>query len=183
MRVLDSRWLPKDDSLPWVVNGIHIDPATRTRREEYGWAASMATGSMILDAATGYVPNWHVLPYILLRTPVCRTVIACDMDPRQAQMPYHPAIVRMQGNLMCLPYLDNQFDTVFCISTLEHLDPAEQAASARELLRVCKPGGRMVLTADFASWLPGLFGLPFGPDECPEPKLSPPVYALAFVKD
>lgn len=183
MRVLYSGWLLKDDSLPWVINGIHVDPATRTRREEYHWAAGMASGNMILDAATGYVPNWHMLPYIVLRTPICRTVVACDMDPRQKDMPYHPAIVRMNGNLMCLPYLDGQFDTTFCISTLEHLEPAEQQASARELYRVTKPGGRVVITADFGSWIPALYGQPIGPHNPDEPALSPPVYAFAFIKE
>lgn len=175
-----SGWLTRDDSLPWMVNGIAVDPATRTRREEYHWAYKQAAGSLMLDAATGYVPTWHMLPYILANVPVPRTIIACDVDPRQSQMPPHPAVIRMNGNLFCLPFLDSQFDTVFCISTLEHLEPTDRAAAARELLRVCKPGGRLVLTADLAPWLPTLFGLEPGSDSSDEPKLSPPVYALVM---
>jgi SAM-dependent methyltransferase len=183
MQVIDSRWLCRDDWQTWTVNGIAIDPATRTRKEEYAWALAQTKGSLILDAATGYVPSWHMLPYILVNVPIPRTVIACDVDPRQAQMPAHPAIVRMHGNLTCLPYLDGQFDSVLCISTLEHLDPAERMAGAKELLRVCKPGGRLVLTADIAWWLPTLFGLPPGSDSPDDPALSPPVYALSLIKD
>lgn len=182
MEVIDSRWLCRDDDLSWTVCGIKVDPATRTRREEYTFAASMAQGTLLLDAATGYVPGWHLLPYILTNVPVPRTVIACDVDPRQAQMPGHPAVVRMHGNLCCLPYLDAQFDSTFCISTLEHLEPAERMASAKELLRVTKPGGRLVLTADLGWWLPSLFGFPVGSDSPDEPTLSPAVYVLAFTK-
>ena len=180
--IIDSRWLLKDDFLSWTVNGIKVDPATRTRREEYTWALAQTSGSLILDAATGYVPTWHMFPYIATNLPIPRTVIACDADARQQQMPPHPAVVRMYSNLVCLPYLDAQFDTVCCISTLEHLEPAERMASAKELLRVCKPGGRMVLTADLAPWLPTLWGLPHGADAPDQPALSPPVYALSFIK-
>ena len=183
VKLLESRWLLKDDSLPWVVNGIHVDPATRTRREEYHWAHMQAKGSLLLDAATGYVPTWHMLPYILANVPTPRTIIACDMDPRQSQMPGHAAVVRMHGNLLALPYLDAQFDTVFCISTLEHLNPVEAVRAAAELYRVCKPNGRLVLTADLAPWLPTLFGLPAGPDQPAQPALSPPVYALVMEKE
>lgn len=182
-QIIDSRWLLRDDSLPWTVNGIPVDPATRTRREEYTWALAQLDGSLILDAATGYVPTWHMFPYIACNVPIPRTVVACDLDPRQQDMPTHPAVVRMHASLLSLPYLDAQFDTVCCISTLEHLRPEEAGAAARELLRVCKPGGRMVLTADLAPWLPTLFGLPPGSDSADDPKLSPPVYALAFIKD
>lgn len=182
VKQLYSGWLIRDDNLPWTVNGIPVDPATRTRREEYWWAFRQATGSIMLDAATGYVPTWHLLPYILANVPVPRTIIACDVDPRQAQMPANAAVIRMHGNLCYLPYLDSQFDCVLCISTLEHLEPTERMAAAKELLRVCKPGGKLVLTADLAPWLPTLYGLEPGCDSPLEPKLSPPVYALAMEK-
>jgi len=46
-----------------------------------------------------------------------------------------------------LPFRDNSFDLVFCLSVLEHLrDPF---AAAREMLRVLKPGGRIFLEVPF----------------------------------
>lgn len=182
VEALYSGWLCRDDSLSWTVNGVYVDPATRTRREEYSWAFRQTHGSLILDAATGYVPNWHMYPYLVLNVPVPRTVVACDFDPRQANMPAHPAIIRQHANICILPFLAEQFDTVACISTLEHLPPDDRRLAAAELLRVCKPGGRLVLTADLAPWLPTLYGLPAGSDSPDEPALAPAVYALAMRK-
>jgi ubiquinone/menaquinone biosynthesis C-methylase UbiE len=48
------------------------------------------------------------------------------------------------GPLEQLPWPDAKFDLITCLDVLEHL-PDEQAA-LRELGRVCKPGGWMVLT-------------------------------------
>lgn len=180
--LLYSGWLLADAEAGWTVNGIAVAPATRTRNIEYAWALAQVEGSLILDAATGYVPTWHMFPEIAANVPVPRTIIATDIDPRQRDMPPHPAVVRMHASLYSLPFLDAQFDSVCCISTLEHLQPDEVVAAARELLRVCKPGGRIVLTADLAPWLPTLFGFEHGQGMPAEPRLSPPVYALSFIK-
>jgi SAM-dependent methyltransferase len=42
-----------------------------------------------------------------------------------------------------LPYASNQFDTILSHETLEHV--ADDRESARELVRVLKPGGRLVI--------------------------------------
>ncbi len=49
-----------------------------------------------------------------------------------------------QGNVMHMPYADDQFDTVLLISILEHLKPEEQVATMSEIKRVLKPGGQLV---------------------------------------
>jgi SAM-dependent methyltransferase len=41
-----------------------------------------------------------------------------------------------------LPFADDSFDVVLCIQVLEHVD--DPAAVARELHRVCRPGGRVL---------------------------------------
>jgi 2-polyprenyl-3-methyl-5-hydroxy-6-metoxy-1,4-benzoquinol methylase len=56
----------------------------------------------------------------------------------------HPELVR--GNLERLPLGDSEFDRVVSIQVLEHLlDPA---AGVRELARVLRPGGTLLLTTD-----------------------------------
>jgi ubiquinone/menaquinone biosynthesis C-methylase UbiE len=49
-----------------------------------------------------------------------------------------------QGNVLEMPYPDNQFDTVLLISILEHLKPADQPRAFAEIRRVLKPGGQVV---------------------------------------
>jgi ubiquinone/menaquinone biosynthesis C-methylase UbiE len=48
------------------------------------------------------------------------------------------------GNLLSLPYKDEFFDAVLCISILEHLKPAEQPPAMCEIERVLRPGGLFV---------------------------------------
>jgi ubiquinone/menaquinone biosynthesis C-methylase UbiE len=52
-----------------------------------------------------------------------------------------------QGDVMHMPYPDDQFDTVLLISILEHLKPEEQPATMSEIKRVLKPGGQLVYGA------------------------------------
>lgn len=48
------------------------------------------------------------------------------------------------GNVLSMPYEDNQFDTVLLISILEHLKPDELSQAFTEIQRVLKPGGQVV---------------------------------------
>jgi demethylmenaquinone methyltransferase/2-methoxy-6-polyprenyl-1,4-benzoquinol methylase len=48
------------------------------------------------------------------------------------------------GNVLDMPYQDNQFDTVLLISILEHLQPKELERALQEIKRVLKPGGQVV---------------------------------------
>jgi SAM-dependent methyltransferase len=52
------------------------------------------------------------------------------------------------GSIFNLPADDNAFDVVACVSVIEHVHHKEYAL--KELLRVLKPGGRLILTYDLA---------------------------------
>ena len=49
-----------------------------------------------------------------------------------------------RGSLNALPFADDSFDGVIGVDVLEHLDDDEEAL--REILRICRPGGRLVAT-------------------------------------
>lgn len=48
-----------------------------------------------------------------------------------------------------LPYADNSFDAAFSVSVLEHIPERGDVAAMRELVRVTRPGGRIVVTTPF----------------------------------
>jgi ubiquinone/menaquinone biosynthesis C-methylase UbiE len=48
------------------------------------------------------------------------------------------------GDVLDMPYADNQFDSVLLISILEHLKPDELERAMLEIKRVLKPGGQLV---------------------------------------
>lgn len=53
----------------------------------------------------------------------------------------------IQASLDCLPLPGERFDTVLCNAVLEHVGPID--AVMAELVRVLKPGGRMVVAIPF----------------------------------
>lgn len=79
------------------------------------------------------------------------------------EYPYRtPNLNFVQGDILKLPFEDNEFHAVTCISTLEHIglgfyeDPeAEESAdkqAIKEVQRVLKPKGLFVLTVPFGQW-------------------------------
>jgi ubiquinone/menaquinone biosynthesis C-methylase UbiE len=71
--------------------------------------------------------------------------LSCDVT--EVAQVFAPLGIRPElrnGNVVDLPYLDNQFDTVLLISILEHLKPDELERAFLEIKRVLKPGGQIV---------------------------------------
>ena len=102
-------------------------------------------GEHVLDAAcgTGIVARL-VAPII---GPSGRTV-GLDYDPIMIEMAGRvaPEIEWRQGNLQELPFPDRSYDLVICQQGLQYLP--EPIAGLRQIYRVLRPGGRMVL----ATW-------------------------------
>lgn len=74
------------------------------------------------------------------------------------EYPYvHPGIKFERGDICSMPFADEAFDAVVCISTIEHLgigfyeDPDEideaDIRGIKEIFRVLKKGGRFILSA------------------------------------
>ena len=71
--------------------------------------------------------------------------LSCDVN--EVAQVFAPLGIRPElrnGNVVELPYQDNQFDTVLLISILEHLKPDELDRAFSEIQRVLKPGGQVV---------------------------------------
>ncbi len=58
-----------------------------------------------------------------------------------------------QSDARYLPYPDNHFDLITCLDIVEHV--REDVDCVRECLRVCKPGGHLVLSAPALDFLWG----------------------------
>lgn len=46
---------------------------------------------------------------------------------------------------------DNLFDRVFCLSVIEHIPQSEWSICMKQLIRILRPGGRLIITFDMAS--------------------------------
>ena len=137
-----------------------------SRYYEYAWAASFVEpGTTVLDAASGIS---HPLKFFLADH--CANVYACDIDERiihadsiiqeivddlgqEAAHSIHPGyfdrIHFNHADLAQLPYPDGMFDTIFCISVLEHLDHPTLQSAIREFNRTLKNEGLIIMTFDY----------------------------------
>lgn len=66
----------------------------------------------------------------------------------------------VQARAEALPFADNQFSGGLVLDLFEHL--VEDEAAARELFRVLRPGGRLIVTVPAHPWLWGAHDLAMG---------------------
>mgnify|MGYP001567789530 FL=1 len=54
------------------------------------------------------------------------------------------------SNIAKLPFADETFDNVYSVSVLEHMAKGEDVMAIKEMSRVLKKGGTMLVTVDFS---------------------------------
>ena len=64
-----------------------------------------------------------------------------------------PGVDLRHAGAECLPFPDESFQYVTCLEVLEHLPAELRPAAIKEMRRVLKPGGRLILTVPHAGWL------------------------------
>ena len=140
-------------ALKWVSDPLH----QWSRRWEYPFVLDrlepcLQAGkpSRILDAGSGVT----FFPYYLASEYPGAEIDCCDQDESFAEI-----FNRINGKaerrvdfvcagLSSMPYSDSHFDSIYCISVLEHT--ADFPAIIRELHRVLKPGGKLIVTFDLS---------------------------------
>lgn len=126
-----------------------------SRVYEWPWAilnSDLKSHHHVLDAGGGH----GVFQYILARC--CEAVVNLDLNLRslEAVKNLSPSLnignLRTEvGDLKRIPFEDNWFDRVFCISVCEHIPEWKRVID--ELFRVLKPGGVLILTMDIVHTL------------------------------
>lgn len=164
---LTSRFFTTDDSRKDKII-FHLPLHWWSRFYEYAWAAEFCKETdVVLDAACGIV---HPFKFYLAEH--CKAVHAVDKDERiidvhktadeiqktfgeDAKLDYleridfHEQINFKQADITALPYKNNMFDKTFCISVLEHLPDNDKAKALKEIGRVLKKTGQIILTMDY----------------------------------
>jgi len=119
----------------------------RARLANHIIPAGLRTGR-ILDIGCGS------LPYFLSHTSFKEKFAVDQLQP-------HPSVQNVTWHTLDLnqgaklPFDDGFFDVVTMLAVVEHLDPARLAGVLREVNRVLRPGGRLVITTP-AAWSDGL---------------------------
>lgn len=107
----------------------------------------------VLDAGCGYgiysltlAQNTHAIIDSIDLTPE-RIVTLERMKSEQPKLMNN---IHLQvGSVTNLPFADNSYDLVICSEVIEHV--ADHAQAAKELLRVAKPGGTLIISVPYNS--------------------------------
>ena len=136
--------------------GVGLDE----RVVEYPWLISRLSGGRVLDAGS-VLNHAHILDRVL---PGIGSLSIATLRPETPSFPER-GINYHYGDLRELPFEDDSFEAVVCLSTLEHVgmdntiygvddvranDPRHEARRAlAELERVSAPGGKLLLSVPF----------------------------------
>lgn len=137
-----------------VIDAGRLSPYWGEHAARYGFAFSYAAGRSVLDIAcgTGYG--------IGLLKQAARFVAGVDVDPAAlAEAKLEGGVVQADG--LKLPFGDASFDVVTSFETLEHLH--ERALFLRELRRVIRSQGSLILSTPNAEYTRPVNGKPSNP--------------------
>ena len=147
-----GRSVEKVFELPYEPYGV----GDTERCIEIPWALSCYRGEkMVLDVGFAHAEDRFLKELVALGIPQLRGI---DLVKKKVDK-----IDSVTGDIRSTPFRNGSFDLVLCISTIEHIgkdntrykegyckeDNAGDIAAARELCRIMKSGGRMVLTAPY----------------------------------
>lgn len=113
--------------------------------KRYAWARQFCSGGPVLDAGCGLGGGARLL------ADSGHTVLALERDPQAlalARRRYDTATIawRPADPARPLPCADNEFQTALALEVVEHLPAAALDGCLRELRRVLRPGGMLVIS-------------------------------------
>jgi SAM-dependent methyltransferase len=111
--------------------------------------ASLPSGARILDAGAGELKNRRLCGHLrYVSQDACQYEGTGNAEGLQTGV-WNTSQIDIVSDIARIPEPDASFDAVLCSEVLEHVpDPL---SALRELARLLKPGGRLILTAPFAS--------------------------------
>jgi SAM-dependent methyltransferase len=112
---------------PWVMEHIRPPPS-----DCFLWVLDAAGGDGGLQKELARYVNFRV--------------VNVDLDPASLKVEVPDNVLRMTGDVAALPFVDESFDVVMCVSVLEHLQ--DPYPTLTQLKRVLKKGGRLLITLD-----------------------------------
>lgn len=142
------------DHLGQLIREYTPSPLHWSRQVEWPWAiraGELAPEHRVLEVGGG----WSVLKYAVANR--CKHLYSLEVNTEFIartqssidKLGLAHKITQVPGDARKLPFMDDTFDRVFCISVLEHIEENRELALS-EMIRVLKPGGALLLTMDAA---------------------------------
>lgn len=148
---------------PWSEHATARDYAAimhwAIRKQEYSFAAQtlaeLDAGKkkfVALDLGCGVVPFGHFMArrgHQVWAVDPLTTDLALLAQGRGEKL-FGGAVHYAAACGETLPFGDGRFDVIACVSVFEHLVPGNDRLTLREVARVLKPGGHLIITFDIA---------------------------------
>lgn len=120
-------------------------------KKRYEFALPYAKGKKVIDVACGFGTGSKML------AEVAESVVGVDLSEEElgfARPNYEGGNLKfLKEDATKMPVPDNSFDLAVSFETIEHLDAVEQSDFLKELRRVVRPGGVILLsTPDHYVW-------------------------------
>lgn len=134
-----------------AAGGISLEaPRPFGNQQRLAWImrslARIPAGARLLDAGAGAEKYRMFCPHLRYVSQDSAEYDGAG-DGRGVQRPDFRTDPDIRSDITDIPEPDGSFDAVLCVSVLEHVpDPV---AALRELSRLLKPGGQLILTAPF----------------------------------
>lgn len=132
--IQDSMHWTRRFEYPWVLSKLYRDTALPHANRSY---LDVGAGATALQFCLAQQKGWLVT----------------SIDPDESAVQWvnrhnRPGNISVLGGLPKLPFADQLFDTMICVSVLEHLSKDQVLPSIRELLRVSRK--EVLITMDVA---------------------------------
>jgi 2-polyprenyl-3-methyl-5-hydroxy-6-metoxy-1,4-benzoquinol methylase len=137
--------------------GSDGDPRRRNRAIVLRRAVSESTpagGGRLLDVGCGTGDN---LRYVMDPRLELHGIEYAESTSRMARRLLGDKATIQRASATAIPYPDQHFDLIMCIEVLEHIE--DDSAAMKEIARVLRPGGKMVLSLPYRHWFPSYFRL------------------------
>jgi SAM-dependent methyltransferase len=127
--------MPCSDNLDPLIS--HITPKPKLER----W--SVLRGEAGLFAGGGDLPQSHLDIANKFSNVTCVDISQIALDIAERRL---PSAQKLLGSICALPeHYSDQFDCAFASHVIYHIEANQQSKAVRELIRACKPGGRIVI--------------------------------------
>lgn len=129
---------------------VEGDLAFRRRSETIVEWIDAKEGDLTLDCGCGYGFTLRALLALTGGRFVGLDFQQIRLDEIREKFQDRSSLDLVRGSAMQLPFRDAMFDHIVCSEVLEHL--VDDRAAARELCRIVKPGGNVVITVPSANF-------------------------------
>jgi len=99
-------------------------------------------GSLLI-AGGGDLPETHVTIANMFSQTTCLDISKVAIDIARNKLGDNGEFI--VGSILDIPKPENHFDAIYCAHVIYHIDKDQQHKAIRELIRVTKPGGRIVV--------------------------------------